>query len=77
MRTRSITAASASSTRFARRFLRDERGDEAVNKILIVALICIPIVILIILFKDKIVGIFKTQGSSFQLNPPPPPTSFP
>jgi Flp pilus assembly pilin Flp len=75
--TQAISAASASLTRFARRFVRDERGDEAVNKILIVALICIPIIILIVLFKDKIVGIFRTQGSSAPLNPPPPPTSFP
>ena len=38
---------------------RDERGDEGVNKILIIALIAIPIVIVLILFGKQIVEWFK------------------
>jgi Flp pilus assembly pilin Flp len=74
---RAIASASASTNRCARRFVRDEHGDEAVNKVLIVALICIPIVILIVLFKDKIVGIFKDQGGNKNISNPATPTSFP
>lgn len=38
------------------RFLRDERGDEGVNKLLILAFIAIPLIALLIIFKDEIIG---------------------
>jgi Flp pilus assembly pilin Flp len=42
-----------------RRFHRDEQGDEGVNKILIIAMIVVPLVIVLILFGKDIVTFFK------------------
>jgi Flp pilus assembly pilin Flp len=42
-----------------RRFHHDETGDEGVNKILIIAMIAIPLIIALIAFGDKIVEFFK------------------
>ena len=41
------------------RFHRDEQGDEGVNKILIIAMIVVPLVIVLILFGKDIVTFFK------------------
>lgn len=43
------------------RIHRDERGDEGVNKILIIAMIVIPLVIVLIAFGDRIVAFFQEQ----------------
>lgn len=48
------------------RIHRDERGDEGVNKVLIIAMIVIPLVIVLIWFGDEIVGFFQTQWSNLQ-----------
>ncbi|MDH3591359.1 MAG: hypothetical protein OER88_05745 [Planctomycetota bacterium] len=42
-----------------RGFHRDEQGDEGVNKILIIALIAVPLVIILIIFGKEIVQWFK------------------
>lgn len=52
-------------TGWARRlggFHKDQQGDEGVNKILIIALIVVPLVIIILIFGKKIAGWF--QGAS-------------
>jgi Flp pilus assembly pilin Flp len=41
------------------RFLADERGDEGVNKVLIIAMIVVPLVIVLIIFGKDIVTFFK------------------
>jgi Flp pilus assembly pilin Flp len=41
------------------RFHRDEQGDEGVNKILIIAMIVVPLVIALILFGKDIVKFFS------------------
>jgi len=48
------------------RIHRDERGDEGVNKVLIIAMIVIPLVIVLIWFGDEIVGFFQTQWANLQ-----------
>ncbi len=44
-----------------RRILADEQGDEGVNKILIIALIAIPIVIVLLVFGRDIVEWFRDK----------------
>ena len=39
--------------------LRDEQGDDGVNKVLIIAMIVIPLVIVLITFGDEIVTFFN------------------
>lgn len=51
---------SRAATRF-KRFHSDEQGDEGVNKVLIIAMIVIPLVIVLIAFGDAIVGFFEEQ----------------
>ncbi len=46
-----------------RTFHRDEQGDEGVNKILIIALIAVPLVIILIIFGKEIVQWFKDAWS--------------
>ena len=46
------------------RIHRDERGDEGVNKILIIAMIVIPLVIVLIAFGDTIVAFFQEQWAN-------------
>jgi len=46
------------------RIHRDEQGDEGVNKILIIAMIVIPLVIVLIAFGDKIVEFFQAQWAA-------------
>lgn len=46
------------------RIHRDEQGDEGVNKILIIAMIVIPLVIVLIAFGDAIVDFFETQWAN-------------
>lgn len=46
------------------RIHRDERGDEGVNKILIIAMIVIPLVIVLIAFGDRIVEFFQEQWAN-------------
>jgi Flp pilus assembly pilin Flp len=41
------------------RFHRDEQGDEGVNKILIIAMIVVPLVIALIFFGKQIVTFFS------------------
>ena len=43
------------------RLHRDEQGDEGVNKILIIAMIVVPLVIVLIVFGKDIVDFFKKQ----------------
>jgi Flp pilus assembly pilin Flp len=43
---------------------RDEQGDEGVNKLLIVALIVVPLLIALIAFKDKLVPFFEKAWKS-------------
>lgn len=45
---------------------RDERGDEGVNKVLIIAMIVIPLVIVLIWFGDEIVAFFQDQWAALQ-----------
>ena len=45
--------------RALRRFHTDEQGDEGVNKILIIAMIVVPLVIVLILFGKNIVEFFN------------------
>ena len=45
--------------RCLRHFGRDERGDEGVNKILIIALVAVPLVIVLIVFGGEIVDWFN------------------
>jgi hypothetical protein len=40
-------------------FPRDDRGDEGVNKVLIIAMIVVPLVIVLIIFGKDIVTFFK------------------
>ena len=47
-----------SLTRALARLHRDEQGDEGVNKILIIAMIVVPLVIVLILFGKDIVNFF-------------------
>ncbi len=42
-----------------RRFHRDEQGDEGVNKVLIIAMIVVPLVTVLIIFGKDIVTFFK------------------
>ncbi len=42
------------------RFHRSEQGDEGVNKILIIALVVVPLVIVLIVFGSKIKAWFQT-----------------
>jgi hypothetical protein len=44
-----------------RGFWADEQGDEGVNKVLIIAMIVIPLVIVLIAFGDKIIDFFQDQ----------------
>ncbi|MFV1959996.1 MAG: hypothetical protein ACC662_11365 [Planctomycetota bacterium] len=46
------------------RIHRDERGDEGVSKILIIAMIVIPLVIVLIAFGDRIVTFFQEQWTN-------------
>ena len=49
-----------------RRFLSDEQGDEGVNKMLILALIAIPLIILLVVFRDKIIEWFGKGTNSLE-----------
>ena len=56
------------------RFHSDEQGDEGVNKILIIAMIVVPLVIVLILFGKNIVEFFqaawkKLTGTSAKESP--------
>jgi Flp pilus assembly pilin Flp len=51
--------AGPSLMRALRRFHTDEQGDEGVNKILIIAMIVVPLVIVLILFGKNIVEFFN------------------
>lgn len=46
------------------RFHSNEQGDEGVNKILIIAFVAIPLIIVIILFGGKIKGWFTTSTNA-------------
>jgi Flp pilus assembly pilin Flp len=66
--------AGPSLKRALRRFHTDEQGDEGVNKILIIAMIVVPLVIVLILFGKNIVQFFqaaweKLTGTSEKESP--------
>ena len=46
------------------RFHSNEQGDEGVNKILIIAFVAIPLIIVIIIFGGKIKGWFGTSTNA-------------
>lgn len=43
---------------------RNEHGDEGVNKLLIVALIVVPLLLALIAFKDKLIPAFEKAWKS-------------
>ncbi len=51
---------------FLKRLHRNESGAMSVEKILILALIALPIIIILIAFKGTIVGWFTQQSTSLQ-----------
>jgi len=53
-------------SRFLGRLHRNESGAMSVEKILILALIALPILIILILFKTTIVGWFTTQQGTLE-----------
>ena len=62
-------------TRAVRKFHRDETGDEGVNKILIIAMIVIPLVIVLIVFGEAIMEFFQEAWANLtdedtQMNDP-------
>jgi Flp pilus assembly pilin Flp len=54
----------ANTRRFLQRLHRDEQGKMSVEMILLLALIALPIVILLAIFRDKIIGWFSTQSTA-------------
>ena len=48
------------------RMLRDEQGDEGVNKVLIIAMIVIPLVLVLIFFGEEIVDFFQSQWEDLE-----------
>jgi Flp pilus assembly pilin Flp len=48
------------------RLHRDESGAMSVEKILILALISLPLLVVLYLFRNNIVGYFNTQSSAMQ-----------
>jgi len=56
----------------ARRFHENEQGDEGVNKLLILALVAIPLIILLVVFKDKIAEWFGSGTTTLEQHAPPP-----
>ena len=56
------------------RLHRDERGAMSVETILILALIALPLIIVLYLFRDTVAGWFKTQKDALNTdaNSPPP-----
>ena len=55
------------------RLHRDEQGAMAVEKILLLALIALPIVIVLFLFRNKIVGWFTANSAQVNNDPLPAP----
>jgi Flp pilus assembly pilin Flp len=51
-----------------RKLNRDEAGAMSVEKILILAIIALPILIVLLLFRQKIEGWFNTQATSLDQN---------
>ena len=47
---------------------RDERGAMSVEKVLIIAVIALPILIVLAIFKTKIIGWFRTQETDLDTN---------
>ena len=69
-----VEGGNPSALRALRRFHSDEQGDEGVNKILIIAMIVVPLVIVLILFGKNIVEFFnnawkKLTGTSEKESP--------
>jgi len=48
----------------------DERGAMSAEMLLIVAAIAIPIIVLLAIFKNKIIGWFREQDSNLDANRP-------
>jgi Flp pilus assembly pilin Flp len=57
------------------RLHRDERGAMSVETILILALIAIPLIIVLYLFRDTVAGWFKTQKEALNTDASTPPPS--
>jgi Flp pilus assembly pilin Flp len=57
-------------SRFFSRLHRNESGAMSVEKILILALIALPIIIILIAFKGVITGWFSTQQTTLQQDAP-------
>ena len=51
---------------FTRRFHANESGKMSVEMILLIALIALPIILLLIAFRGKIIGYFQGQQSQLQ-----------
>lgn len=49
-----------------RKMHRDTRGAMAVEKILIIALIALPIILVLIAFRDKLIGWFNDKSNDLQ-----------
>lgn len=49
-----------------RQFHSDERGDEGVNKILIIAMVAIPLIVILIIFGGEIIDFFKGEWTELQ-----------
>jgi len=56
---------------FLKRLHNDTSGKMSVEMILLLGLIALPIVIILALFRGKIVGWFNTQNSALQEAPAP------
>jgi len=53
----------ANTRQFLKRLHRDDHGKMSVEMILLLALIALPIIILLAIFRDKIVGWFHKQST--------------
>lgn len=57
-------------TQALKRFHADDRGAMAVEKILLLAIISLPIVLILFYFRDKIIGWFNTNAEKLNNNAP-------
>ena len=55
------------------RFHRDDAGAMKVEMILILVLISLPLLVVLYLFRDKIVGYFQTSSDELEQNVTTPP----
>ena len=55
--------------RFLRRLHEDTEGAMSVEKILILAIIALPILLIMIIFRDKLMGWFNTESDKLTTDP--------